>query len=91
MCKVFDLRWRQQQNTGERYTQKSFAVCILIHYIPESGQRHLEVVCIHAGPPGIVVQSPLEKRDLSDLRRGQNVPGANQPPVERVLAGIPRC
>ena len=30
-CKVLDLRWRQQQNTGERYIYRSFAVCIPIH------------------------------------------------------------
>lgn len=88
-CKVYDLRWRQQKNTGERYIQKSFAVSILIHYIPDSGQRRLEVVCLQAGPQGIVVQSPWETRDLSLFRRGQSVSGATQPPVQRVLAGIP--
>jgi hypothetical protein len=29
-----------------------------VTYIPESGKSRVEIACLQAGPPGIVVQSP---------------------------------
>ena len=80
-CKMLDLRWRQQQNTGERYIQKSFAACILIHVTLRTyrwaDSAALRCLVYRLDHWELWFSPPSETRDLSVFRRSQSVSGGH--------------